>query len=1090
MVSDCKNEPRFVSLYGPGSWILLFLSLLTLWACGGSASGSGGGGSSSQTPSFTLAVSPKTQTIAAGKQGTVSLSATPTGEFSGEISVLITGVPAGVALSPTTITLKPGMSQQVTLSVATNAASASQQITFTGSAGSLSQTAQLSLTINGLSAPPAGRTKYLRTDATTEYFSDVNSHWIIFNPPTSRFFVTDPDSNHIFVFDSVSETEVGVISVPGAFGIGDSPDHTTLYAGTLIGDVYTIDPVGMTVTARYLASQIGPDGFSGSIALGLSNGSVALLGAPGGIPSIDGAPAFAVWNPTTNGISVYTSAYGAGETKPPYTVVCGPLGLISGFTLTADRAQVIIGSGDSDGTLCEVNATSGADIYGTGPAFGLNNIITSPDGNYIALPDYPGNVEIFNAQTLNPVITFGVAGEVDAASGFAVSADSSTLFVPDDSSDNVIYAYNLLSGQQVGWLPGLYVDTTGGGSASGPSNAPFLLAVDGTGLFAGPLEEGIGFVDSATMRTGTVGTKFSSGSLDPATGPPSGGTQTQWAAPDPMGELAGVYFGGLPAVDAAVSQNAQSQEQIVASSPSGSPGAVDVYAFTADGGMQLIPEGFSYGPTILQVTPDMATLEGGGTGIVYGYGFGPLGSSSNPSGLQVTVGGKTAQVAGYNSDPYNLIIPPPPPFPLEAVTYLVPPGTLGTGNVTVSTAAGQATASGSLTYLPAIQQFPLSGAVLAQGIYDPHRDLYYFTDTNKIQIFSRTQGAWLSPVSIPGPPGMTQRLWGLGLSPDGDNLAIADASAQVIYFLDPSTWSSVQTFSVPTVPPSSGILTNAAGVAVSDSGIIYYAAWINGGDGYEQFFQLDTSTGVVTGYQYLDGPGEGQSDMYLRTEISSDNSQVFFNMLGEVFSINTATNDITHATVEPGCCYGDYELALSADQTQLEASSYFYDLNLNAESYSSMNDREGMDIEYVYGSKFNPDGTLLFQPSTNGIDVFDGRLGILLHRISLPFSLSYNYDALVIDGTDSVLIAITGSGNGIAIVDLTSIQEPPPLPYAKSKHRTPALYKGLPLDWNNQRQTNDRTRHLQLPARRVPHVTRSTSPTPVTGRSANRERTR
>ena len=73
------------------------------------------------------------------------------------------------------------------------------------------------------------------------------------------------------------------------------------------------------------------------------------------------------------------------------------------------------------------------------------------------------------------------------------------------------------------------------------------------------------------------------------------------------------------------------------------------------------------------------------------------------------------------------------------------------------------------------------------------------------------------------------------------------------------------------------------------------------------------------------------------------------------------------------------------------------------------------------------------QPSTNGIDVFDGRLGVLIDRIALPFALSINYDAVVADGKDNVLLAITGtSGSGIAVVDLSSVSEPAPLAYANA----------------------------------------------------------
>lgn len=54
----------------------------------------------------------------------------------------------------------------------------------------------------------------------------------------------------------------------------------------------------------------------------------------------------------------------------------------------------------------------------------------------------------------------------------------------------------------------------------------------------------------------------------------------------------------------------------------------------------------------------------------------------------------------------------------------------------------------------------------------------------------------------------------------------------------------------------------------------------------------------------------------------------------------------------------------------------------------------------------------------------------MLDRIALPVPLSPNYDALVSDGKDNNLVAITGAnGDGIAVIDLTSIPDPPALPY-------------------------------------------------------------
>jgi hypothetical protein len=329
-------------------------------------------------------------------------------------------------------------------------------------------------------------------------------------------------------------------------------------------------------------------------------------------------------------------------------------------------------------------------------------------------------------------------------------------------------------------------------------------------------------------------------------------------------------------------------------------------------------------------------------------------------------------------------------------------------------------------------------------------------------------------VLIAAPKGATQRLWGIALSPDGSKLAVADAAAGVIYVLNPANPSSVQTFMVnSSQPPFTG---NPCGLSISDTGNVYYMVTVIGqGSGADQFFKLNTSTGAIFDYR-IDGPGGEANDAYLRNAISSDNSRVFYNEQGYVFYVDTATDTLFHPTLEEWCCYGDYELTLAADQGQFLANSYLYDFNLNPESYYALNDREVMNIAYVYGAKLSADGNLLFQPSTNGIDVLDGRLGNLLNRIALSVTLSSNYDALVADGKDNVLIAITGSGDGIAILDLTSIMDPPPLPYA----RKPGPKSSPVINWNHGRLDSNiedlrgrRTNTFPSTDHRIPHVTKS-----------------
>ena len=1015
------SETRPLSLCGPRpSWILIALVLhLALIGCGGG----GGGGQNPPPPppppsqDFALKVDPTTVWIPPGGTAYAMLSATAVNGFASPITAQVTGLPSGISVTPASISLTPGTPLQVTLSAVNSVTVGTTTVTFTGTSASLSHAATLNLTMTPRNTKTLStRTRYVRTDAVTEYPFWINQHWVVYNAPTSRFFVTDPQGSHVFVLDAASETQVGSIVVPGAFGMDESPDQSTLYVGTLIGDVYSIDPVALKITRRYLASEIGPYGYEAWSALVLSDGRLALLGAQGGIPSVDGSMSIAVWNPTDNSITIYGDPNQPGVPASP---LCGTsLGLhIFGFALTSDRTSILTNVGG----LCKLNASTGQYMSAT-PDASAAKISASADGRYVAFPSYPGSVVLYDAHTLGKITEFSVAGDTSSAAGLVFSADSKTLFVP---SDNIVYAYGLANYQQVGWFPNIFLPPTSGGYAVGPVNSPDYQAVDGTGLLAGPVEEGFGFVDSSAMHTGPDGTAFTNAYLNPATGPATGGTQIELSAPPTVDAQSDIFFGTHDAT-------AISKSGFIAAvtPPPGTPGPVDVYVFAHDGGMQLIPDGFSYGPTILQVTPDVSTAEGGGIGVIYGYAFGPTNTTVIPTDLSVTVGSKLATIVGYNPNAYGASSPP---FLLQSVYYTIPAGLPGPVDVMVTTSSGSVTASGALTYLPAARTFALPGAVLAQGIYDAYRDLYYFTDANKIRVFSLTQGQWLSPISIPLPaPGAVQRLWGISLSPDGSKLAMADAQAGAVYLVDPANTSSVRTFAIaPSVPQ--GFIVNPAGVAISDAGIVYLTVYVQGGTGLGSYFKLDTNTGILTAYN-ITGPGLGTSDLYLRTALSADNTRAYFNNLGYVFSIDTATDEVFPATTDQGCCYGDYDLTLSKNQTRFEASSYLFDSDLNAQSFYTLNDREILDISYVYGAKLSSDGSLLFQPAANSIDVFDGRLGILRDRVALPFALSTNYDALVHNGSDNVLLAITGvNGDGIAVVDLTSLGEPAPLPYAAAR---------------------------------------------------------
>ncbi|MGA3225849.1 MAG: IPT/TIG domain-containing protein [Acidobacteriaceae bacterium] len=1012
-----KREKATLGLRPLRPFSVSFRALITLvtsaalWGCGG-------GGTSSQpptppSPDFSLSVSSTKLNVTAGASATTSVTVTASNGFTSSVEIGITGLPSGVTFSPASPEVTPGQSVQLTITAAPYVSPSTNSITVTGAGYDISHNTTISLAVAAYAGNNSlPRTRYTRTDAATPYFLWPNSNWILYDAPTNRFFVTDPSSNQIMALDAATQTQVGTITVPGAYGIDETPDHTTLYAGTQIGDVYAIDPVGMKVVHRYIASEIGANGFRAYSVRVLASGKLALLGGQGGIPGIDGYAGFAIWGPADNSITIY----GDGG---PSANNCASTTQIFEFALTSDRTTILLSAGNS---LCAINTNTGQITGAPVVAF---PVIPTPDGTALLALQYglQAQVLVLDPKTLAQKSSFALPANVYFGTTMFVSPDSTTVYLTGSATESTVYAFNIASGAQVGWLSNLFLETVVGGTGSGPAWSPDFQAMDNTGLLAGPMEEGVGFLDTAALQTSPVGTPFTNTYLNPASGPAAGGTQLQVPS---SANLDALYFGKSLASSISEVGNGLFE----ATTPPGQPGYVDVYGLMTDGSVQIIPEAFSYGPTILEATPNSSTAEGGGAGILYGYGFGSVASNTIPTDLQIMIGGKQAQITSYNPNAYGT---EGPPFPLESVSYTIPAGVSGgSADITVTNQAGSATLSAGMSYLPATQQFPLSGAALVQGIYDAKRDLYYFTDAAVIQVFSKAQGQWLTPIQVPAAPtGKTHRLWGIALSPDGSKLAVSDENTAMIYVMSPDPPSSAQSFSLPYYvfgqPISSpGETTVPAGLAISDLGDVYVAAYLIAGNG-DGFFKLDTNTGGIVDY----GVNSSGAVQY-KVAVTTDASKAFFNNAGSVFSVDTATDKVTYASVDDSACCGDYDLTLSPGQTTVEATSSLYDTNLNAESSLTLNDREAQNITYVYGTKLSPDGSLLFQPSTNGIDVYDGRLGILRSRIALPFALSQNYDALVGDGRDDALIAIIGTnGSGIATVDLSSLSEPAPLPYAK-----------------------------------------------------------
>ena len=998
--------------------------------------------------SVSVGVQPSSLIVPAGSTNLFELSVSnqSLGTPSGNISIAISRAPAGVTISPTSYTAPPqGVGFDVFVQAAANASPGT--ITVTAAYGPVQATASVAIAIGSaehpVPVPLSTADQLLRADSITPYNSFPPPNYTIYHAATQRFFASEPFMDRVYVVDAVKRTLAATLTIPGAFGLDQAPDGSVLYVGTMLGDLYVVDPVNLTILKRYASSTISPYGFSANAVYALADGKLILekyFLVPG-YSWVDGDGPIALWDPQTNDIKVFYAANSGNAGTTPQAASC-----LSGFenvVLTNNRTRVLLApviTSEGSSALCSLDPEAGtwnwSGLISGGSGSALTTFGVSQDGNTLVAFDG------YNIYNLDPA-TFAVKSTIPVPEGppgitpdavLLVSADNSSVFITDQNGADIFDEYSLTTGKMTGWISQVSVPSPD----SYTPFQPFYQAITPGGLAAGVTPgAGIGLLDTTAVHAPPVGSRFTDTSLLLPYGPVNGGTLTGWlpnavgVAPPPLGSI---YFGTNIATD---TNNNGFAGFLEAVTPAGAAGPVDVRTFATDGASQLIPDGFSYGPWVVESLPTYSTADGGGQGDLFGYGLGPnlyTGGAlfiAPPSDLQVMVGGASAAVTDFSPNPYGSTYFAAPIFPTKAAHYTIPGGIAGAAStITVSNDSGTTTAAQTITYLPAIEQYPVSGE-LADGIYDPVRDVYYFTDASQIRVFSLTQNAWLSPIPVPAPQGAAgpQRLVGMAISPDGTKLAVADAGAYAVYVINLNQPSSIQSYSSSAWGFSETEAPTA--VAITNSGNVYVATSdFNGDGGTGGLLLLNPSSGTRNvgpgGLGSL--PTEGGSiGTFLAS--SADGARIYFNDGGELGFIDSSSGQVTVASIgQTDLGQGSYEIEMGANQTRLFADGFMTDSNLNAIGLQTLNVAESIDAAYVYGAAFSADGSLFFQPGLQSIDLFDGVTGAFRGRIALPVRLSPNFRALVPNNKDSRLIAITGdTGNGIAVIDLNSLPEPTPV---------------------------------------------------------------
>jgi len=823
-------------------------------------------------------------------------------------------------------------------------------------------------------AHPPFKTRYIRTDLQydpniLQYFPP---HFTTYDSAHKRFFMSNTTQNSINVFDPSSESQIGTAVVPLPFGLDIAPDSSKLYVATTFGDVYVVDPETLAVVQRYPSATIGPSGYTATQVLVLADGRLVLMGGFGGVYP-DGSESIAIWDPVLN------------------TITDIPTGLIGPnfgqFALSGDRTKILV-SGAYSQQLAYYDTVSGTSIISPFSGGGIINIAGTPDGKRFFVFGGDGG-EIFDADTMAELGTFQVPG-----ANSILSHDGSSLFSPDEAGNVIVYDCATNSLLQKGWIPNFRVLDL--------QSSLVMSAIDENGLITGPIGHGVAFLDSTQVRSGTEGSGVSVSFLTPPSGPTSGNTSVEANYDVPVGvnvTTGTVYIGNASASNITFSPTA-----ITATSPKSSfSGVADFTVILPNGSMDIMPEDFSFGPTIVEVSTNAASSEGGAQAAIYGYGLG-----ENVSQVQVSVGGQSAQVTQVFPSVAPIF---PYPFPMQAVVFSVPPGTSGAAeNITVTTPNGTASATNAFHYLPAVQSFPLSGSALMQGTYDAKRAVMYFTNQREVEVFSPASKNWLSPIAIPSTNG-NSRLIGVALSPDNNTLAVSDAGNSSISILNPSSPLTVKSFNVNT-----GSEIEPFGLAVTNSGSVYYATF-DLGSNQPGLYKLDTNTEIITNFEPVKN-----GDEFVRVLLTPDGAHVFVNDgSGDagIWVIDTIDDSLSEGLQATIAGDGNEDATLSLDGSTLLASDLLMDDGLNVFGDITYVDRDVWLPLAVYGQKLSGNGNLAFQPLTDGIDIHDATSGLLQYRVELPITFSNVYDALAIDNANSLFYGLTE--NGIVQIDLSGI---------------------------------------------------------------------
>ena len=399
------------------------------------------------TPDFSLTVVPATLGLTVGAAGhTVAVTANALNGFTSRISVSASGLPAGVTASPSTLTLTPGIAQNLTLTAGTNAKAGTATITLTGTSGSLTHTATVTITINAaapapdfsltvapaslsLTAGSTGKSTSVTANALSGFTGSVSVSLSglpagVTPSPSSLTLSPGVAQNLTLTAGTSAKAGTATITLTGTSG---SLTHTATIALTITAAAPAPD-FSLSVTPASLTLTVGGGGQPTSVTANALNGftgnvNLSVSGLSSGVTASPSAPRL---TPGTAQSLTFTAASNAAAGTPTITLTgtSGTLTHTATLKLTVkaaaaagvdvttyhyDNARDGLNAGETTLTPANVNST----------AFGKVGLYAT-DGKVDAAPLYLSGMTI-NGQTRNMLY---VVSEHDSV--YAFDADSGT----------------------------------------------------------------------------------------------------------------------------------------------------------------------------------------------------------------------------------------------------------------------------------------------------------------------------------------------------------------------------------------------------------------------------------------------------------------------------------------------------------------------------------------------------------------------------------------------------------------------------------------------------------------------------------------